>query len=215
MVARARVIQASEAASLNVQPLAVSVRAPAPSALARVCSEREGKSPREPEAHPNVHLNGPHEAQPEAHLNAQLEAQIEAQIEAEVARRLAARVPEVPRTAQLHSALLRDELLALGKVLAERLIGEKLALEPQAMSLLATEVLSEARGARRIQLSVSESDLAALRGDLPRLCDWFSADIELGVDPTLRRGDLRISSELGQSDARIDTRLNCLLELLR
>ncbi len=107
-----------------------------------------------------------------------------------------------------------DELVELARLLAERLLGEALALEPERVVAIARQALGEARGARRIQIVAQPDDAAILKRDLA----------ELGVDATLvsieidegrRRGDLRLVTDIGILDAELAPQIGRLAAKLR
>lgn len=106
-------------------------------------------------------------------------------------------------------------VLQLGQVLAERLLGEALRLDRAVIVELAREVLSEAAGARRVLLHCSPQDQAQLLEAKPLFSEAFQLSLEIVVEPSLAPGDLLLESDLGLSDARLTTRLDHLLEVLR
>jgi flagellar biosynthesis/type III secretory pathway protein FliH len=107
------------------------------------------------------------------------------------------------------------QLLGLASVLAERLIGEQLRVSPATISRLAEEVLREARGARKITIFCAPDAKASLLSAAPRLAEVFASTIDVQQDASLGEGDLIIESELGQIVAKIRSRLDCLLAVLR
>lgn len=107
-----------------------------------------------------------------------------------------------------------DELVELSRLLAERLLGETLKLDPTRVLALARQALSEARGARRIKILAEPADAAILSHDLA----------ELGIDPHLvsietdaerRRGDLRLITDIGILDAELAPQVARLAAKLR
>jgi flagellar biosynthesis/type III secretory pathway protein FliH len=118
--------------------------------------------------------------------------------------------------AERQAALERqqNELSQIAVLLAERILGEQLRLFPATIVSLTHEVLSEARGAKRLCISVSPEDVAELSKAKAAIMERFQASIEVIEDSSLNRGDLLIESELGRTDARLKTRLACLLEML-
>ena len=109
----------------------------------------------------------------------------------------------------------REELLSLACLLAERLLGEQLRLDPSTLSTLTETVLREARGAKTLHIFASPGDAAHLLTVKSALAEQFQADVEVSEDPRLSSGDLIIESELGRTEAKVKIRLDYLLELLR
>jgi len=106
-------------------------------------------------------------------------------------------------------------IVELGKLLASRLIGAELELSPEVIAQVAQSVLQEARGARRLQVRCSAVDASVLKAVESRLAEHFQAEMSISVDDNLGAGDLIVDSELGQIDARMNTRLDYLIERIR
>ncbi|MBX3205570.1 MAG: hypothetical protein KF764_10915 [Labilithrix sp.] len=104
-----------------------------------------------------------------------------------------------------------DRVVELAVLLAERLVGEALRVEPARIAELAASALHEARGARRVRIDASPDDVAALYEALGALGQ--SADVQ--PDPTLRRGSLVVHTDLGRVDARLEPQLARLAAALR
>jgi flagellar biosynthesis/type III secretory pathway protein FliH len=104
-----------------------------------------------------------------------------------------------------------DRTIEIAVVLAERLIGEAIRVEPARIAELAAAAIHEARGARRVRIDASPEDLAALAEALGGIGQ--SADIQ--PDPTLARGSLVVHTDLGRVDARLQPQLARLAEALR
>ena len=134
----------------------------------------------------------------------------------------AAREEAVAALAAGHLALrAREETLAareldrtveIAVLLAERMIGEALAIEPARIAALATEALRETRGARRRRLAAAPADggprpaARVVRGHVVA---------EIAPNPELGRGSVLVETELGQGDARLAPRLERLARALR
>jgi flagellar biosynthesis/type III secretory pathway protein FliH len=110
-----------------------------------------------------------------------------------------------------HRAL--DRSIDLARVLAERLLGATLTLDPARIVDLAATALAEARGARRIVLHANPEDAALLGQAIAE----GRLDHVTRVVPSLARprGALRIESEIGVLDAEIAPQLDRLIERLR
>jgi flagellar assembly protein FliH len=106
-----------------------------------------------------------------------------------------------------------ERSLSLARVLAERLLGEELRLDPSRVIALARQALSEARGARRIRLIAHPEDLLLLERALGELGVEPSA-LALSADPARARGNLRLETEIGVLDAELAPQLDRLVERL-
>jgi flagellar assembly protein FliH len=112
-----------------------------------------------------------------------------------------------------------DRAIAFAKLLAERLIGRALELDPPLVASLAREALAEARGARRVRLEAHPLDADALRAQIAAAGlgapQGTGAAIEVIENTELARGSLRVHTELGTLDARLHPRLERLAAALR
>ncbi|MDB4941866.1 MAG: Flagellar assembly protein FliH [Labilithrix sp.] len=131
----------------------------------------------------------------------------EAAVAEVVAEHLALRVTEERRAERE-----LDRTIAIAALLAERVVGEALAIDPARIATLAESALSETRGARRLRIEASPADLPALHGMLAGLGDAIAT-----VEPSaeLERGSLVVHTELGRIDARLGPQLARLAEALR
>jgi flagellar biosynthesis/type III secretory pathway protein FliH len=127
--------------------------------------------------------------------------------------KLAARVMAL-RVREEHAAEIElDQSVELARVLAERLVGEALTVEPQTIAKLARQALAEARGARTVHIEAHPDDVAALERNLSVLAIAHVASIK--SDATLERGCLRLHTDLGTIDAHIRPQLERLAAALR
>jgi flagellar biosynthesis/type III secretory pathway protein FliH len=106
-----------------------------------------------------------------------------------------------------------DRVVALAVVLAERLLGAALALDPARISELARGVLAEARGARRAVVDAHPADVEALRQGL-RGAGLEAESVEVRADGALARGELRLHTDVGMIDARLASRFERLASAL-
>lgn len=96
------------------------------------------------------------------------------------------------------------------------LLGEELSARPEHVASVVERELSRVRGARRITLRAHPADLALLEP-----ADALSARLELSgvltvsADASLDRGGCVLESDLGEIDARLETRLALALSLLQ
>jgi flagellar biosynthesis/type III secretory pathway protein FliH len=105
-------------------------------------------------------------------------------------------------------------VLSVAVALAERLVGETLALDPSRIAAVARGVLAEARGARRAVIHAHPVDAEVLRNHLTALgLDPQSVAVE--KDDGLARGALRLHTDVGIIDAQLTSRLDRLAEALR
>jgi type III secretion protein L len=131
--------------------------------------------------------------------------------EKEIAR-VAAEVIAVRAGAERRAEKELDRTIELAVLLAERLVGEAIAVEPARIAALATGALKETRGARQMRIEAAAGDVAALEEVLATLGEGV-ATIE--VSPELARGSLVVHTELGRVDARLAPQLGRLAEALR
>jgi flagellar biosynthesis/type III secretory pathway protein FliH len=110
-----------------------------------------------------------------------------------------------------------ERSIAFARVLAERLIGRAIELDPALVASMAAEALAEARGARRVRLECHPLDAQALRASLAGagLGGGEGAALDLIENTELARGSLRVHTELGILDASLHPRLERLAAALR
>lgn len=101
----------------------------------------------------------------------------------------------------------------LSRLLAERLLGEALQLEPARVVSLARAALAEARGARSITIVAHPDDLPELeralrQGELERVT-------RVVPNAERARGSLRLETEIGVLDAELSVQLDRLVAALR
>lgn len=107
-----------------------------------------------------------------------------------------------------------ERSVSLARVLAERLLGEELALDPNRVVALARQALAEARGSRRVRLVAHPEDITLLERALPELGIDPQA-IVLAADPARARGNLRLETDIGVLDAELAPQLDRLTERLK
>ena len=108
----------------------------------------------------------------------------------------------------------RDRVIAVAGLLAERLLGHALGTHPEEVLSLAAQALSEAGGARRVELHAHPDDAALLR-EATAAFDPDGRVHTVVSDESLARGDLRLNTEVGMIDARLGPQLTRLAERLR
>jgi len=109
-----------------------------------------------------------------------------------------------------------ENMVRLSVRVAEKIIGEQLKLQPESIISMVSEALKGARPARRLAIQVNPEDAPHVRAHIDRLKDSASLGSLIEVVPSanVRRGGCVIDSELGVVDARLDTQLKCLEEVL-
>lgn len=130
--------------------------------------------------------------------------------EAETAR-LAASFLALKKADEQRAERDLDRAIELATLLAERLVGEGLRLEPARIAEMAASALAEARGARRVRIDASPEDVDALRQALQAL----GHDADVQPDAELPRGSLVVHTDLGSIDARLRPQLARLAAALR
>lgn len=106
-----------------------------------------------------------------------------------------------------------DDSVALARLLAERLLGEALRVDPSRVVALARQALTEARGARQVSLAAHPEDVPLLERALA--AGELTPLVLVVGDPKRPRGSLRLDTELGTLDAELAPQLDRLAEKLR
>jgi flagellar biosynthesis/type III secretory pathway protein FliH len=131
--------------------------------------------------------------------------------EAEAARFAAAWLALRARE-EASAAQSMERTIALARILAERLLGQALALQPELVASLAAQALAEAQGARSARIDAHPADAALLRRELGRFAPLA---VTIGEDAALARGSLRLHTDLGTLDAQLSVQLERLAAALR
>lgn len=105
-----------------------------------------------------------------------------------------------------------DRTIEIAVLLAERLVGDAVAIDPARVAALAQGALRETRGARRVRIEACPDDVAALQAMLAGLGEGI---VTLEAAEELSRGSLVVHTELGRIDARLAPQLARLAEALR
>lgn len=132
-----------------------------------------------------------------------------------------AREQEVARLAAAFLALRAEDerraerelerVIELATLLAERLVGEAIRVEPARVTELAAAALRETRGARRVRIDAAPEDVPALTDALGAI----GHAAEIHPDVRLTRGSLVVHTDLGAIDARLEPQLTRLAAALR
>lgn len=108
-----------------------------------------------------------------------------------------------------------ERSIDLARILAERLLGETLTLDPSRIVALARQVLrDEARGLRSVTVVAHPLDARELEQSLIAL-DFEMSSVRLIADPRQGRGNLRLVTDCAELDAGIAPRLDGLTDVLR
>lgn len=142
-----------------------------------------------------------------------LHAQVTADAIAGGSARLAAEVLALRALEDRTDERSLDRMTELAKLLAERLLGEALALDPARVVALAEQALREARGARRICILAHPADVPLLERALSNGRVGHVAQVV--ADAERARGSLRFETEIGSLDADVAPQLDRLAERLR
>jgi flagellar assembly protein FliH len=107
-----------------------------------------------------------------------------------------------------------DRSVDFATILAERVLGEELALSPERVRALARQVLEEAAGARHAIIVAHPRDASELRAGLGSLGSMLDS-IGIEDDALLSRGHIRVETELGVIEADLRGQLDRLATQLR
>jgi flagellar biosynthesis/type III secretory pathway protein FliH len=107
-----------------------------------------------------------------------------------------------------------DRAVGLAVILAERLLGSALQVDPKLVVQLARQSLAEARGSRRVVIRACPLDVDALQAHLVAV-GFESHTVEVQADDDLTRGSLRLTTNLGTLDAQLRPQLERLAHALR
>lgn len=117
------------------------------------------------------------------------------------------------RQAELSRNVL-DRCVDFATILAERVLGEELALSPERVRALARQVIEEAAGARHAIIVAHPRDATELRAGLGSLGSMLDS-IGIEDDAMLSRGHIRVETELGVIEADLRGQLDRLATQLR
>ena len=107
-----------------------------------------------------------------------------------------------------------DRTVELARALAERIVGETIALEPAKIAVMARQTLAAAKQARKITLLAHPDDAAALRAHIGSLA-LEQVALEIHADEARTRGSLLLETDLGIIDADLTIQLDRLARSLR
>jgi flagellar biosynthesis/type III secretory pathway protein FliH len=209
--ARARIIRAASAREARQPALSL---APSPAQWRRIAREElEAKLTAErivEEARAQAQTMVIRAREEAARTAGQADREAREQAEA----RLAAQWLVLERTEKERLQGDAQRVISVAVVLAERLLGAALELEPARVVDLARAAIAEARGARHIVVEAHPLDAGALRRHLQG-AGLEMQSVEVCQNETLARGELRLQTDVGTIDAKLAPRLERLAAALR
>lgn len=144
---------------------------------------------------------------------ASLRARVSNEARAEATAALAARTLALAAFDAASDERAKDRWVELARLLAERLLGQALALDPALVTELADTALAEARGARHIVLAAHPEDVPLL--ERARAENRLSHVTRIVARDDRARGSLRLETEIGVLDADLAPQLDRLAARLR
>lgn len=108
------------------------------------------------------------------------------------------------------------EILQLAVHIAEKIIGEQLRVEPGAIVSIVAEALKSVRRDKDVSLLVNPEAVAVVEARLEELRRQApqGALFSVRADPSIAPGGCVIRTESGSVDAKLESQLQCLEELL-
>lgn len=107
-----------------------------------------------------------------------------------------------------------ERVIAVARVLAERLLGEALRLDPTTVVTLAREAMRQLRRADGIAIEAHPDDVELLRANLAAL-PVEPELVTITAVSSMTRGSVRILSNLGVLDAELAPQLDRLTDAIR
>lgn len=113
---------------------------------------------------------------------------------------------------QRKEAQLEPEFIKLVRVCVERILGQELKLDPDAIIAIVRNALQDARQQREIIVRAHPDDVESLKNKQGRLLEMLARanSIEIRADNAIRRGGCIVVTELGTIDASLDRQLTAL-----
>ena len=127
-----------------------------------------------------------------------------------------AAVAEVNAARDKYMAESEPELIRLAVRIAQKIIGEELRTNPEAIVSVARECLQSLGRERSLTLRVSPADVDLMRGRIGTLRETAGPhrSIEVVADRAVGPGGCIVESEYGVIDARLETQIRCMEEIL-
>lgn len=119
------------------------------------------------------------------------------------------------RRAEEMAKAQQETVLRLSVRIAEKIIGQELKQHTETIVEIVREALKDSRPGRHLTIQVNEAEAETVRGRISRLKQMVpAAEIEIVGSPSISPGGCSIESELGIIDARLETQLKCLEDIL-
>jgi type III secretion protein L len=127
-----------------------------------------------------------------------------------------AAITEVNAARDRYLAESEPELVRLAVRIAHKIIGEELRTHPEAIVNIARECLQGLRRERSLTLRVPPADVDLIRDRIRLLSQSAGRErsIEVVADPDISPGGCIVESEYGVIDARLETQIRCMEEIL-
>jgi len=109
---------------------------------------------------------------------------------------------------------MEEQAIAVARLLAERLLGEALRVDPTVVVALAREAMRPLVRAKRVTIEAHPEDAPVLRANLGAL-PVDPTVVEVVASSDRARGSVRVCSDLGTLDADMAPQLDRLVEALR
>jgi type III secretion protein L len=125
-------------------------------------------------------------------------------------------VADVDTARDKYVAESEPELIRLAVRIAQKIIGEELRTNPEAIVSVARECLQSLGRERALTIRVPAADVEVVRRRIVLLREAAGPNrsIEVVGDTAISPGGCVVESEYGVSDARLDTQIRCLEEIL-
>jgi type III secretion protein L len=127
-----------------------------------------------------------------------------------------AAVAEVNAARDRRVAESEPELIRLAVRIAQKIIGEELRTTPETIVNIARECLHGLGRERSLTLRVQPADVDLMRRSIDLLRDAAGPQrsIDVVADPAVGPGGCLVESEYGVVDARLETQIRCMEEIL-
>lgn len=118
---------------------------------------------------------------------------------------------------EAYRAELEPQYVALVRTCVEKILGQELKLNPDAVVGIVRATLRDATQQREINVRVHPADVEILRKNQRRLLDMLAraGNIEIREDESVRRGGCIVVTEQGTIDATLDRQLAAIEEALQ
>ena len=108
----------------------------------------------------------------------------------------------------------RRDVLAFSLAIAERVVGQIAACEPERVKDQVAEAIRLVFDRTRLRIRVHPRDSAFMKAHLPDILAQFGteSDARIKADPTVSRGGCIVSTPDGEVDARLETQLSRIVQ---